>query len=360
MEQDNVMHLSASLKTHPLPSPTRRLGVPSPQNVLYVKNLNVNLLSTNSLTDEGAQVTLDHAGGQIHLANGTLLKISKNSKCGLLELQSDTWQESAMMTSAQPFEGVDEELEPTVKKRVISTEQLWHKHLGHPGQDKAKAIIKRIGNNIITDMDPDTALTSFMALKRIVSFLKTQTGRNLKAIQSNQGTEWHRNEALEWSQDKGIEWQTTVGYNSKQNGKVEWMNRSLSEKMQMLLIHPDYKPSVFWSNLAKFIESKCWIDHIKWKPMDIQAPQTTMSKEDTKNLSYLETDLFDERDQGALNEYTNMGPTIDTEEDQSLRPLMDNSSFGLTATNAKEERNLDPTVQEALAGPDKRFWEEVM
>ena len=32
------------------------------QNVLYVRNLNVNLLSTNSLTDEGAQVILDHTG----------------------------------------------------------------------------------------------------------------------------------------------------------------------------------------------------------------------------------------------------------------------------------------------------------
>ena len=43
------------------------------QNVLYVKNLNVNLMSTNSLTDEGARVTLDLTGRQIHLANGMLL-----------------------------------------------------------------------------------------------------------------------------------------------------------------------------------------------------------------------------------------------------------------------------------------------
>ncbi|SYW77171.1 uncharacterized protein UHO2_06467 [Ustilago hordei] len=61
------------------------------QNVLYVRNLNVNLLSTNSLMDEGAQVILDHMGGQIYLANGTLLKISKDHDHGLLELQGDTW-----------------------------------------------------------------------------------------------------------------------------------------------------------------------------------------------------------------------------------------------------------------------------
>lgn len=55
------------------------------QNVLYVRNLNVNLLSTNSLMDEGARVTLDIVSGQIHLANGMLLKIAKDCERGLLE-----------------------------------------------------------------------------------------------------------------------------------------------------------------------------------------------------------------------------------------------------------------------------------
>ena len=58
---------------------------------------------------------------------------------------------------------------------------------------------------------------TFTQLKRIVSFLETQTGRKLKAIQSDQGTEWKSNEVLEWLLEKGIEWQTTVGYNSRQN-----------------------------------------------------------------------------------------------------------------------------------------------
>ena len=48
------------------------------QNVLYVQHLNVNLLSTNSLADEGARVILDSTGGQIYLANGMLLKMTKN------------------------------------------------------------------------------------------------------------------------------------------------------------------------------------------------------------------------------------------------------------------------------------------
>ncbi|SYW81521.1 uncharacterized protein UHO2_00045 [Ustilago hordei] len=86
---------------------------------------------------------------------------------------------------------------------------------------------------------------AFIQLKRIVSFLETQMDRKLKAIQSDQGMEWKSNDALEWSLEKGIEWQTTVGYNSKQNGWVERMNRTLGEKMRTLLMQRRL-PKKFW------------------------------------------------------------------------------------------------------------------
>ncbi|SYW74116.1 uncharacterized protein UHO2_00981 [Ustilago hordei] len=50
---------------------------------------------------------------------------------------------------------------------------------------------------------------------------------------------------LKWAYDKGIEWQMTVGYNSKQNRHVERMNRSLGEKMRMLLMQRRL-PRNFW------------------------------------------------------------------------------------------------------------------
>ena len=270
------------------------------QNVLYVKRLNVNLLSTNSLTDEGARVTLDPTGGQIHLANGMLLKVAKDREHGLLEFRGDTWRQSAMTISTPLFEGVDEEFELANRRPKISTKQLWHERLGHPGRDKSRAIIDKLKGEPVIALDPDTALTceqciqskstvtqmgrgsgeravrpldlihidliidsshvteytctlvlvddyskyvhvqpllrkshAFMQLKRIVSFLETQTDRKLKAIQSDQGTEWKSNEALEWSLSKGIEWQTTVGYNSRQNGWVERIVRGRAPKTQV-------------------------------------------------------------------------------------------------------------------------------
>ncbi|SOV07964.1 uncharacterized protein UDID_17246 [Ustilago sp. UG-2017a] len=234
------------------------------QNVLYVKHLNVNLLSTNSLTDEGARVILDTTGGQIFLTNGMTLKIAKNRERGLLEFQGDTWQESAMATSAPVFEGVDEEFEHIKNEPKVSKQRLWHERLGHPGRDKTKAITSKLKDKHTMKLDPNTALTceqclrskstsawmgkgsgeraigpldlihvdliidsshvteytctlvlvddhskyvyaqpltqkshAFMQLKRIVSFLETQTGRKLKAIRSDQGMESKSNDALE-------------------------------------------------------------------------------------------------------------------------------------------------------------------
>ncbi|KAJ1583661.1 hypothetical protein NDA15_005642 [Ustilago hordei] len=284
------------------------------QNILYVKNLNINLLSTMSLTDEGAQVTLDHTGSQIHLANGIILKISKNSKCGLLEFQGDTWQENAMTVSTQPLEGVSKEFEPIVEKHGTSTQQLWHEHLGHPGRDKAKAITKRIGNDPTMQMDPDTALTCEQCIwsKSTIAWMGQGSGersaapldlihidliidashatehtcilvlvddhsRSLKVIWSDQGGEWKSNEALEWLQDKGNKWQTTVGQNSNQNGQVERMNRSLGEKMRALLMQRGL-PKSFWPyairaaafkmNLTPNVDNKLPYQAMFKKPLD--------------------------------------------------------------------------------------------
>ncbi|SYW82245.1 uncharacterized protein UHO2_00730 [Ustilago hordei] len=356
-------------------------GEISLQNVLYVKHLNVNLLSTNSLTDEGARVILDTTGGQIFLTNGMTLKIAKNRERGLLEFRGNTWQESAMATSAPLFEGVDEEFEHIKNEPKVSKQQLWHEHLGHPGRDKAK------------------------------------TDRKLKAIRSDQGTEWKSNDALEWSLEKGIEWQTTVGYNSKQNGQVERMNRTLGEKMRMLLMQrrlpkkfwpyairavafkinltpsvdnefpyqamfgnlerkgwlfysPDYNPNMFWSNSAKFMESKCWSDRTEWQPVDTKAPPVMMTEENFEDLGYNKENIFDKTDEGPLQEYMDMetdseerlsGGTAEVmEQGSTAETQIDSEFFGLVATRPEQRKNLDPTIHEAMSGEDRKHWEEAM
>ena len=162
-----------------------------------------------------------------------------------------------MITSMQVLEGVNKNTETIKEQPRTSIQELWHKHLGHPGWDKARAIVRKLGDKLAIEVDPDTAITCeqciwskstvarmgkgsseractpldlididliinashvtehtcmlvlvndhskyvyaqpllrkdqvFMQLKRVFAFLETQLGRTLKAIRSDQGTEW--------------------------------------------------------------------------------------------------------------------------------------------------------------------------
>ncbi|SYW82153.1 uncharacterized protein UHO2_00638 [Ustilago hordei] len=258
-----------------------------------------------------------------------------------------------------------------------------------------------------------------MQLKRIVSFLETQMDQKLKAIHSNQGTEWKSNDALEWSLEKGIEWQTTMGYNSKQNGQVERMNRTLGEKMRTLLMQRRL-PKRFWLyviraaafkiNLTLSVDNKfpyqamfgksperalrllqvfgclAWVNipKVKWdnKKLDQQAVASIFLgyslerkgwlfyKEDFEDLGYNKENIFDETDERPLQEY--MGMETDSEERLSggmaevmeqgsiAKTQFDSKSFGLIVMQPEWRKNLDPTIHEAMSGEDRKHWEEAM
>ncbi|SAM70230.1 uncharacterized protein UBRO_21042 [Ustilago bromivora] len=54
-------------------------------------------------------------------------------------------------------------------------------------------------------------------------------------------------------------------------------------------------------------------------------------------------------------------PLIEAEEnigEEPSRPAI--ASFRLKATGTRQEKNLDPTVREALSGPDRGLWEQAM
>ena len=108
------------------------------------------------------------------------------------------------------------------------------------------------------------------------------------------------------------------------------------------------------------MESKHWLDWTKWKLIKVQLLQTMTNEEDAENLGYSEVNLFDEMDQEPQNEYMDMETTMNTNKGQDLEGWTNGESFRLAAMNNKGEGNLNPTIQEAMAGPDKRLWEEAM
>ncbi|KAJ1599524.1 hypothetical protein NDA14_003920 [Ustilago hordei] len=151
------------------------------------------------------------------------------------------------------------------------------------------------------------------------------------------------------------------------------------ERKGWLFYSPNYRLNIFWSNSARFLEDKSWLDHTEWQPIDMGPLPALKDEEELDNLGYTEKDLFDEKDQEPLQEYLDMetaagfdkyempstrnGPPQEDHEGETMEEAMDNATdtaFGLKATNIKEEKNLNPMVWEALARTDKRFWVEVM
>lgn len=126
------------------------------------------------------------------------------------------------------------------------------------------------------------------------------------------------------------------------------------ERKGWLFYSPNYKPSIFWSNSAKFLETKSWLDHTPWRPVSAQLPPTLTHEEDFKDLIYLEENLFDETHHEPLSEYMDTEPLTEAKEnigEEPSRPTI--ASFGLKATGTRQNKNLDPTVREALSGPDR-------
>ncbi|SYW77451.1 uncharacterized protein UHO2_07293 [Ustilago hordei] len=146
------------------------------------------------------------------------------------------------------------------------------------------------------------------------------------------------------------------------------------ERRGWLFYSPDYRPNIFWSNSAKFMETKCWSDRTEWQPVTAQLPPALTNKEDFSDLRYTDENLFDEREEEALQEYMDMDNVDETDGEQTPDEVAkeaiehntvanrwnDNKLYGFTVTNDNERKNLDPTISEVLSGEDKKHWEEVM
>ena len=84
------------------------------------------------------------------------------------------------------------------------------------------------------------------SLEQFIIFAKNQTGKNVKAIRSDNGTEYVNKRFNNFTKKLGIQHQTTVPGNSQSNGRAERANGILQEKARCMLAdsHLDKK---FWS-----------------------------------------------------------------------------------------------------------------
>lgn len=84
------------------------------------------------------------------------------------------------------------------------------------------------------------------AVKEVFTLWENQTGSNIKAVRTDNGSEYVNNNLGSFFSDKGIIHQTTMTYTPQQNGKAERLNRTLLEKARSMLAESYYLPAATW------------------------------------------------------------------------------------------------------------------
>ena len=73
------------------------------------------------------------------------------------------------------------------------------------------------------------------AVKKTMMRWETQSGKRLKAVRTDRGTEYLNTELETYFSSRGIVHQTTAAYTPEQNGVAERFNRTLMEKVRAML-----------------------------------------------------------------------------------------------------------------------------
>lgn len=88
--------------------------------------------------------------------------------------------------------------------------------------------------------------------------VETQTNRRIKAMRSDNGTEFCNEKFTTLFKSSGIKHQKTVPHSPQQNGVAERMNRTLVEMAKCMLFDADL-PKRFWAeaiNMAAYIQNR--------------------------------------------------------------------------------------------------------
>ncbi|KAJ9519049.1 hypothetical protein QJQ45_003521 [Haematococcus lacustris] len=88
------------------------------------------------------------------------------------------------------------------------------------------------------------------AIKATVQWLETQSGRKLKALRSDRGTEFVNREVGQFCVERGIQHQQTAPYSPEQNGRAERLNRTLLEKGRCMLFSSGL-PASLWPEVMR-------------------------------------------------------------------------------------------------------------
>ena len=266
----------------------RQIGV---QDILYVPNLKVNLLSISQMAKKGNRIVFDKNGCTVFDELGQRLA-SVNDEGGVYKIRSDTCyaaqevpEQSALMwhrrlghMNAQTMikmkkavSGLNFSDLAGVKDCKTCSEAKQHVLPFQSSSSSTTRILELLHTDLMGPMETESIgraryILTFVddyskyvwayflrekseVAKRTIEHIKhveRQTEKQVKILRSDNGREYVNATLTEFCRANGIVMQTSVPYTPQQNGTAERMNRTIVEKAKCLLFDADL-PKSCWA-----------------------------------------------------------------------------------------------------------------
>lgn len=297
--------------------------------VLYVPKLATNLLSVSQLMAKGNIVTFKDSHCYIYnrrrelvatadLTGGVYKLKIKQPDCLLASVSGDVWHRRLGHLNSKDLnimrDGAVQGMSFTDKAHISKTNcivccegkqaRLPFANVGNRGSELLNVVhadicgpmeVKSIGSKkyflLFVDDYSRMAYVYFLKTKDEVfsyfrsfkTLVENQTGRKLKVLRTDNGTEFCSKEFEKYLQDAGIIHQKTCPYSPEQNGLCERLNRTVVEKARCLLFDAGL-PKRFWAeavNTAVYLRNRSIASGLNNKtPFEIW----TGTKPDVSNL----------------------------------------------------------------------------
>ncbi|UYV74187.1 hypothetical protein LAZ67_11002345 [Cordylochernes scorpioides] len=262
------------------------------ENVLYVPELDGNILSVERIEERGNKVLFQNGKASVFGSDGELiLKSNRRGRIYTVEElkmakvkspSADIWHRRLGHIYKRDLQNVSDTAEcevclegkmrrlpfpskPVESKKTSSPLELIHSDVVGPISPMSKG-----GNNyFVTFIDDFTHYTTvyFMRSKSEVlerfkeykNSVENYHSRKIKVLRSDNGTEYVNHEFNKFLNESGIKRQLTVPRTPQQNGTAERMNQTLLNTARCILLESGI-PKSFWAdavNTACYLRNKC-------------------------------------------------------------------------------------------------------
>ncbi|KAH9670424.1 hypothetical protein KPL70_016984 [Citrus sinensis] len=232
--------------------------------VRHVNGLKKNLLSLGQIDSHGYKTHVEN--GIMKIVKGALV-LMKAEKIGanLFMLKGETLQEADACVTSNGEEST----------------MMWHLKLGHMSEQGLKILSERKLLPGLKSESPDISMGGakymvtfiddysrrcwvypikkksdvFSVFKEYKARVELESSKKIKCLRTDNGGEYTDGEFLAFCKEEGIQRQFTVAYTPQQNGVAKRMNRTLTERIRVMLKTAGL-PNSFWAEAAK---TACYI-----------------------------------------------------------------------------------------------------